>query len=71
MCSELEVKCIYITATHTTVLVMSLNNHFYELKVYCLMSHNIFLDEIETHAYGKFIHLLDPEGNKIELWEPA
>lgn len=31
----------------------------------------IFLDEIESHAYGKFIHLLDPEGNKIELWEPA
>ena len=29
-----------------------------------------FLDEIETYPYGKFIHLLDPEGNKIELWEP-
>ena len=30
-----------------------------------------FLDEMETYPYGKFIHLLDPEGNKIELWEPA
>ena len=29
------------------------------------------LDEIETYPYGKFVHLLDPEGNKIELWEPA
>ncbi|HRC92434.1 MAG TPA: VOC family protein, partial [Bacteroidia bacterium] len=19
---------------------------------------------------GKFVHILDPEGNKIELWEP-
>ncbi len=28
------------------------------------------LDEIETHDYGKFVHILDPEGNKIELWEP-
>jgi predicted enzyme related to lactoylglutathione lyase len=28
------------------------------------------LDEIETFDYGKFIHILDPEGNKIELWEP-
>ena len=28
------------------------------------------LDEIETYDYGKFVHLLDPEGNKIELWEP-
>jgi predicted enzyme related to lactoylglutathione lyase len=28
------------------------------------------LDEIEEVEYGKFIHILDPEGNKIELWEP-
>lgn len=28
------------------------------------------LDEIATYDYGKFVHLLDPEGNKIELWEP-
>src|SRR5450432_2551279 len=27
------------------------------------------LDEIETFEYGKFIHVLDPENNKIELWE--
>lgn len=29
-----------------------------------------FVDEMETYDYGKFIHILDPEGNKIELWEP-
>ena len=28
------------------------------------------LDEIETYDYGKFVHILDLEGNKIELWEP-
>jgi len=28
------------------------------------------VDTIETFSYGKFIHILDPEGNKIELWEP-
>lgn len=28
------------------------------------------VDEIETFEYGKFVHILDPEGNKIELWEP-
>lgn len=28
------------------------------------------LDEIETYEYGKFIHIMDIEGNKIELWEP-
>ena len=29
------------------------------------------LDEIATYDYGKFVHILDPEGNKIELFEPA
>jgi predicted enzyme related to lactoylglutathione lyase len=28
------------------------------------------LDSIESFEYGKFVHILDPEGNKIELWEP-
>ena len=26
--------------------------------------------EIEEYEYGKFGWVLDPEGNKIELWEP-
>ncbi len=29
------------------------------------------LDEIESFDYGKFVHIMDAEGNKIELWEPA
>ena len=29
------------------------------------------LDDIDDSEYGKFIHIIDPEGNKIELWEPA
>lgn len=28
------------------------------------------LDKVESYDYGKFVHILDPEGNKIELWEP-
>ena len=28
------------------------------------------LDSIATYDYGKFIHIMDNEGNKIELWEP-
>lgn len=28
------------------------------------------LDEIESYDYGKFVHILDIEDNKIELWEP-
>ena len=26
---------------------------------------------IQTYSYGKFCHTFDPEGNKVELWEPA
>lgn len=29
------------------------------------------LDDIESYGYGKFVHILDPENNKIELWEPV
>ncbi|MGO4773649.1 VOC family protein [Flavobacterium sp. W22_SRS_FK3] len=28
------------------------------------------LDDIATYDYGKFVHIMDLEGNKIELWEP-
>lgn len=29
------------------------------------------ISPIEEYEYGKFAHILDPEGNKIELWEPV
>jgi predicted enzyme related to lactoylglutathione lyase len=28
------------------------------------------VDTIEAYDYGKFVHILDIEGNKIQLWEP-
>lgn len=30
----------------------------------------IVCDTLQTFDYGKFIHIMDIEGNKIELWEP-
>ncbi|MCP9752060.1 VOC family protein [Ferruginibacter sp. HRS2-29] len=29
------------------------------------------LDDVATYDFGKFVHIMDAEGNKIELWEPA
>lgn len=29
------------------------------------------LDDVAIYEYGKFVHILDPEGNKIELFEPS
>ena len=27
------------------------------------------IGEMQAYDYGKFAHIMDPEGNKIELWE--
>ena len=27
------------------------------------------IGEMQAYEYGKFAHIMDPEGNKIELWE--
>lgn len=29
------------------------------------------VDSIESYDYGKFVHIMDMEGNKIQLWEPG
>ena len=28
------------------------------------------VDKMEASDYGKFVHIIDVEGNKVELWEP-
>jgi predicted enzyme related to lactoylglutathione lyase len=28
------------------------------------------IGEMQVYDYGKFAHIIDPEGTKIELWEP-
>ena len=30
----------------------------------------IIVDTIQSVEYGKFVHILDVEGNKLELWQP-
>lgn len=30
----------------------------------------VVVDTIQAVSYGKFVHILDLEGNKLELWEP-
>ncbi|QNH61244.1 VOC family protein [Hymenobacter sediminicola] len=29
------------------------------------------LDKIASYDYGKFVHIMDADGNKLELWEPV
>ncbi len=36
-----------------------------------LKNNNVTItDTIQSYDYGKFVHILDVEGNKLELWEP-
>lgn len=42
-----------------------------QLLVAELKKNNVtIVDTIETYDYGKFVHILDLEGNKVQLWEP-
>lgn len=36
-----------------------------------LRTADVEVSEIETYPHGKFATLADPEGNGIQLWEPA
>lgn len=37
-----------------------------------LKANGVTVDErVETHEYGRFGWAMDPEGNRIELWQPA
>ena len=39
--------------------------------VSALRDEGVQMEKVEEHDYGKFGWLTDPEGNRLELWEPA
>ncbi len=44
--------------------------HLEELVAQLKKNGVTILDEIENFDYGKFVHILDGDGQKVELWEP-
>jgi predicted enzyme related to lactoylglutathione lyase len=43
-----------------------------EALVKVLMAEGVTIcDDIASFDYGKFVHIMDDDGNKIELWEPV
>ncbi len=40
------------------------------LREHLIQMNTTICNEIEEYPYGKFLHVEDPEGNRIELWEP-
>lgn len=35
-----------------------------------LRTKGVIIDKVEDYDYGRFAWITDPEGNRIELWEP-
>jgi predicted enzyme related to lactoylglutathione lyase len=35
-----------------------------------LRRNGVAIEKVEDHDYGRFAWITDPEGNRIELWEP-
>ena len=35
-----------------------------------LRSAGVTVEKVEDYDYGRFAWITDPEGNRIELWEP-
>ncbi len=31
----------------------------------------VTVEKVENHSYGRFAWITDPEGNRVELWEPT
>ena len=57
----------YIIAITVVVFILSL----LILGIFKSAGYNLFYDQLTLPLdYGKFIHIMDAEGNKIELWEP-
>jgi hypothetical protein len=53
------------------LIINQSNNDIKIKRVEQLKKENVTLtDKIETVEYGEFVHILDVEGNTVELWEP-
>ena len=50
--------------------ISSLRSENLEALVEVLKKEGVtIVDKIESYDYGKFVHILDGEGNKVQLWE--
>ncbi len=68
--SPMDENTSYLSPSEKDFMINYRVEHIEELVAELKSNGVQVLDEIETYEYGKFVHLLDPEGNKIELWEP-
>lgn len=61
----------YFGSDQQQVMINFRVDNLEELKSQLERDGIIIVDEIQSYSYGKFLHIKDPEGNQIELWEPV
>lgn len=67
--SPMEEKTDYFAPSTQNFMVNFVVDNLEEL-VKNLQEQNLAISEIQIHEQGQFAWISDPEGNKIELWEP-
>ena len=68
--SPFEAKTTYFQPSEKEFMVNYRVEHIEDLVKELKEQGVEVVDEIEEYEYGKFVHIMDPEGNKIELWGP-
>lgn len=63
-------KTKYFEPSNQDFMINYRVENIYELINQLKKSGVTITDTIESVPYGKFVHIMDIEGNKIELWEP-
>jgi predicted enzyme related to lactoylglutathione lyase len=68
--SAFEKTSEYFTPSEKPFMINYRVRHLEEVVKELTTNGITVLDQIAEYEYGKFVHLMDPEGNKVELWEP-
>jgi len=61
----------YLSPSNVDFMVNYRVEHIEDLVAQLKAKGVTICDDITTYDYGKFVHVLDGDGRKIELWEPV
>lgn len=65
-----EKSTSYFGSEHQQTMINFRVDNLIELQEKLISNNVTIVNTIESYSYGKFLHIEDPEGNRIELWEP-
>lgn len=68
--SAFDAKTTYFEPSQKNFMMNYRVENLVELLIILENEGVTIVGEIEEYSYGKFGWIMDPEGNKIELWEP-